>query len=65
MTENARQLLSVEETAEILGISKQTIYNRTQRNAETKFYIPFIRCGRLVKFDRRDVFGFIERNKTN
>ena len=65
MTDESRQLLSVEETAQILGISKQTIYNKTQKNADIRFPIPHVKCGRLIKFDRRDVFGFIERNKTN
>ena len=64
MSDTGKRLLSVKETAEILGISTQTIYNKTKRNPDGIFPIPHIKCGSLVKFDRADVNNYIEHNKT-
>jgi excisionase family DNA binding protein len=55
-----KRLLSVKETAVILGISDRYIYNRVHRKAKRKFPIKPKRIGRLVKFDRRDVEAFLE-----
>ncbi len=57
---NGKRLLSVEETAEYLGISNRTIYNMIGRRKRNKFPIPVKRFGRLVKFDIRDVDAYID-----
>ena len=50
-------LLSRQEAAEYLGISKQTlaIWNCTGR-----YKVPFIKIGRLVKYRQSDLDAFIE-----
>ena len=55
-----KRLLSVRETAELLGISDRYIYNRVHRKAKRKFPIKPKRIGRLVKFDRLDIDAFLE-----
>ena len=58
--EPIKRLLSVKETAAILGISPRTIYNNIHRKAEQKFPIKPKRVGRLVKFERRDIDEYID-----
>ena len=61
MCENGpRRLLSVEETAHILGISPGTIYNGVSRKSKRPFPIKAKRLGKLVKFDSRDVYEYID-----
>ncbi|MFC1534145.1 helix-turn-helix transcriptional regulator [Thermodesulfobacteriota bacterium] len=55
-----KRLLSVEETAQYLGISDRTIYNMIGRRKRNKFPIPVKRFGRLVKFDIKDVDAYID-----
>ena len=55
-----RRLLSVEETAVLLGISARTIYNQTGPRAKKRFPVPAKRVGKLVKFDIRDLEKYIE-----
>jgi excisionase family DNA binding protein len=55
-----KRLLSVEETADYLGISPRTIYNGVHRKAKKPFPIKPKRVGRLIKFDRRDLDRWIE-----
>jgi len=52
------ELLSIEEAAEYLGVKKSTMYSWV-------FYrkIPFVKVGRLVKFERIDLNKWIERRK--
>ena len=59
-TLKGKRLLSVEETAEYLGISDRTIYNMIGRRKRNKFPIPVKRFGRLVKFDIKDVDAYID-----
>ncbi|WP_166671376.1 helix-turn-helix transcriptional regulator [Pseudodesulfovibrio indicus] len=54
-----KRFLSVPELADLLGISRSTIYHRCARGAENPFPIPSKRIGRLVRFDRRDVEEFM------
>ena len=54
-----KRLLSIEETAEILGISPRTIYNGVAPKAKRPFPIKPKRVGRLVKFRIEDVEAFI------
>lgn len=52
-----RRLLNVEEVAHLLDMSKDTIYKWvTQRK------IPFVKCGRLTKFDLQKIEKWIEEN---
>jgi excisionase family DNA binding protein len=60
MGEAEKRWMSVDETAEYLGISKRTIYNRVHRKAGKPFPIKAKRIGRLIKFDRRDVDAYME-----
>ena len=52
------KLLSLSETAEILGVKPPTLYNWI---SEQK--ITVVKVGRLVKFDPEDIRQFIEKNK--
>ncbi len=54
-----RRLLSVRETAKILGISIHTLYSWVSQRK-----IPFVKCGRRTEFDTKDLDVWIERNKT-
>lgn len=54
-----KRLLSVNETAEYLGISPRTIYNSIGRKATSKFPIKPKRIGRLVKFDIYDIDNYL------
>lgn len=52
------KLLNLSETAEILGIKRPTLYNWVNERR-----IPFVKVGRLVKFDPKDLREFIEKHK--
>jgi len=54
-----RRLLSVRETAKILGISIHTLYSWVSQRR-----ITFVKCGRRTEFDIRDLDTWIEKNKT-
>jgi excisionase family DNA binding protein len=56
------RLISVQECGQYLGISPVTIYKSISRKAKYKFPIKPIRIGGLVKFDRRELDAFIEKN---
>ena len=55
-----KRLLSVAEVAIYLGLRKSTIYQW----AETR-KIPFLKLGRLTKFDKREIDKFIDRSRVN
>ncbi len=55
-----RRLLSVDETAEYLGISPRTIYNQIGRKAKRKFPVKAKRINSMVKFDIRDLDAYID-----
>lgn len=52
------KLLTLQETAEVLGVKVPTLYNWVSERR-----ITFVKVGRLVKFDSKDVREFIEKNK--
>ncbi len=54
------RLLTVKETAKMLGISPQTIYNGIHRKTETPFPIPPKRIGRAVRFPLSKVLEYME-----
>ena len=58
--ELGKRLLSVEETAEYLGIAARTIYNQIAPKAKRKFPIKAKRVGRLVRFDLHDLERYID-----
>jgi excisionase family DNA binding protein len=53
-----KELLSTEETAEFLGISKNTLYEWIVQKR-----IPHIKVGRLVKFKRDDLDEWLKKRK--
>ena len=55
-----KRLLSVEETADYLGISPRTIYNQVAPKAKKRFPVTPKRIGKLVKFDKNDLDQYIE-----
>jgi excisionase family DNA binding protein len=57
---NGKRLLSVKETAKMLGISRRTIYNQIGKKSKKRFPIKPKRIGRLVKFDIRDIENYIK-----
>ncbi len=57
--ENNR-LLTIKETASMLGISEQTIYNGIQRNPKTPFPIKPKRIGRAVRFPLSRIQDYME-----
>ena len=59
-TEIPKRLLSIEETANFLGISVRTIYNQTGRKAKKRFPIKPKRIGKRILFDIKDLEKFIE-----
>jgi excisionase family DNA binding protein len=52
--------LSVEETANYLGLSKFTIYSRVSQGR-----IPYTKIGRLTKFRKEDLDQPIKANTVN
>ena len=55
-----KRLLSIKETAKILGIAPRTIYNRIAPGSKRPFPIKAKRVGRRVLFRASDVEAFIE-----
>ena len=54
-----RRLLTVQEVADYLGISKDTAYSMVSQRK-----IPFVKIGRLLKFDLRSIDDWIAQNST-
>ena len=54
-----KRLLSITETARILGLAEKTIYNQISRKSKNPFPIKPKRLGGLVKFSRQDIEKFI------
>ena len=52
-----QRLIGVEEVAHMLGMSKNTIYCWVSQRR-----IPFVKCGRLTKFDVQKIEKWIEEN---
>jgi excisionase family DNA binding protein len=56
--ENPQRLLTVKEAAQYLSISVSTLYGWVWQRR-----VPFVKIGRAVRFDPRDVEAFVEANK--
>lgn len=54
MTNPAEQLLTIEETAAELKLSKAHLYREVRNNN-----IPYIRLGRLLRFRRSDLSDYV------
>jgi len=52
-----RRLLNVKELSELTGLSKNTIYCWVSQRR-----IPFVKCGRLTRFDLQKIEQWIEDN---
>jgi predicted DNA-binding transcriptional regulator AlpA len=52
-------LLSIQETAEALGLAPRYVYNRIAPNAKDPFPIKAKRIGRRVLFDIRDIEAYV------
>ena len=53
-----RRLLDIKEAAEFLNISPNTLYSWVNQRR-----IPFVKLGRRVKFDLKDLEDWIEHHK--
>lgn len=53
-----KRLLGIKETAEYMNLSVNTLYQWVCQRR-----IPFVKCGRLTKFDIQDIDSWIEKNK--
>ena len=53
-----KRFIGIQELADLLGISKNTVYSWTCQKR-----IPYLKVGRLVKFDRGDIEGWIKGRK--
>lgn len=52
------ELLTTPEAAQLLAVSVPTMRRLQQRRA-----IPFIKVGGSVRFDKRDLVSYVERNR--
>lgn len=57
-SELRRPLLTVHEAARFLSVSVSTVYGWVWQRR-----IPFVKIGRVVRFDPRDLDAFIETSK--
>lgn len=60
-----KRLLSVEETANYIGLSSRTIYNQIGPKAKRRFPVKPRRIGKLVKFDKKELDAWIDRGCTD
>lgn len=56
--ESTRPLLTVQDAAKVLAVSVSTVYGWVWQRR-----IPFVKIGRAVRFDPRDLDAFIESSK--
>ncbi len=55
-----KRLLTVEETAQYLGISPRTIYNTVGPKSKKPFPVRVKRIGKLLRFDIHDLDKYIQ-----
>ena len=56
-------LLSVDELADILGIAKRSIYNRSGPKAQNQFPIKPVRYSKFLKFSIFDIAVFLSNSQ--
>ncbi|MHB8232929.1 MAG: helix-turn-helix domain-containing protein [bacterium] len=54
------KLLTVKQVAEILNITPWTVYQLVYKKA-----IPYVKLGRITRFDRNKILSFIEANSSD
>jgi len=54
-----KRLIDINELSEYTGLSKNTIYSWVSQRK-----IPFVKCGRLTKFDLQRIDEWIEENSS-
>lgn len=54
-----KRLIDINELSEYIGLSKNTIYSWVSQRR-----IPFVKCGRLTKFDLKRIDSWIEENSS-
>jgi len=52
-----RRLININELSEYIGLSTSTIYSWVSQRR-----IPFVKCGRLTKFDLQKINDWIEES---
>lgn len=52
-----KRLLNIKEVSEYLGVKEHTLYMWVSQRR-----IPFVKCGRLTKFDLKKIDKWIEEN---
>ena len=57
-TQTIDQLLTPEETAEILRVKLSWLYQHTRRRSQDR--IPFVKVGRYLRFREQDLLAYIE-----
>lgn len=55
---NQKELLTIDEMAEILGVHKNWLYQRTKLGTSA---IPHVRLGKFVRFQKDKVLDFLEK----
>lgn len=55
-----KRFLSVQETAEYLGVSPRTIYNKLSCAGESPFSVKPKRYGKKIRFDIRDLDQYLD-----
>lgn len=55
-----KRLINISELSLLLGLSVNTIYTWVSQKR-----IPYVKCGRLTKFDVREIDKWIEGNSVN
>ncbi len=54
-----KRLIDINELSEYIGMSRNTIYSWVSQRK-----IPFVKCGRLTKFDLQRIDEWIEENSS-
>ena len=63
---NENELLTTKEAAEFLGIKENTLSIwRSQKGKDSRYYIPFIRIGRNIRYKKSDLIKFLSNQTIN
>ena len=64
-TDHVDELLTVDEVAALLKVSRSWVYERTRaRHARAAERLPHLKLGKYVRFDRRTLLAFLQRCRT-
>jgi excisionase family DNA binding protein len=56
-------LLTVDEVAALLKVSKSWVYERTRSHRGDEHALPFVKLGKYLRFDERDIRAYIARQR--